>query len=250
VERAHCPAMISLFWRELPHESGDVLITGAPAHHARVRRVGVGDPVRLIDGRGRVATGAVGEMKKDALTVVVEQITTEERPQALEVLVPVADRDRMLLAAEKAVELQATSWRPVKYVRSGSVASRGEGERFRDKLRARMEAALEQSGGAWLPDIHGEADLRAALSAIDPDCRRLMLDRDGAAIADQALRGPVAIAIGPEGGFDPSELRDFDDAGWIRVSLGYSTLRFETAVIAGLATIRAAQFSPRRSSHG
>jgi 16S rRNA (uracil1498-N3)-methyltransferase len=50
---------------------------------------------------------------------------------------------------------------------------------------------------------------------------------------------PVAIACGPEGGFEPSERAAFADAGWRAASLGPNVLRFETAGIAGLTLARA-----------
>jgi len=50
----------------------------------------------------------------------------------------------------------------------------------------------------------------------------------------------VTLAIGPEGGFEPSEIAALDAAGFVPVSLGANVLRFETAAIAGVAAVRAA----------
>ena len=116
--------IVSLFWEgETIAEGARVLVSGDAARHARVRRVQPGDGVQLLDGQGRVASGEVLALAKEEMTVAVEGVVHVPRPTPLEVIVPVADRDRMLLAAEKCVELQVTAWRPVYFARSRSVST-------------------------------------------------------------------------------------------------------------------------------
>jgi 16S rRNA (uracil1498-N3)-methyltransferase len=244
---------------ERHHRSGLTLVAAGPfsvgvehpldenaAHHVQVRRAREGDAVRLVDGAGRVAEGLLTITGKRA-SVAIAAVAQVPRPPALQLLVPVADRDRMLVAAEKAVELQATAWRPVLYGRSRSVASRGEGEKFREKVAARMRSALEQSGGAWLPDLHDECALADAMHAVADAPSRLVLDAAGTPLAREGFSDAVALAVGPEGGLEDAELAMLRAAGWVAASLGHTTLRFETALIAGVAVIRAAQHSHGRS---
>lgn len=227
-----------------PFEVGAILeLDDDAAHHVHVRRARPGDPVRLVDGRGRIATGAIAAAGKRVTTVTLEGVVSAPRPQRLEMLVPVADRDRMLLAAEKMVELQATAWRPVYFSRSRSVSGRGEGDRFREKVAARMRSALEQSGGAWLPELHAELEATDAFANVADIGARYVLDAAGSPLARESLAGDAAVAVGPEGGLEDSELEAARAAGWSKVSLGSTTLRFETALIAAAAIIRAAQFS-------
>src|SRR5205085_10727821 len=87
-------------------------------------------------------------------------------PAEVHLLVPIADRDRMLWLAEKSAELGLSSWRPIRYHRSGSVSPRGEGDAFAAKVHARMLAALEQSCGAWLPFVGAETSLEDAIAAL------------------------------------------------------------------------------------
>jgi 16S rRNA (uracil1498-N3)-methyltransferase len=213
----------------------------ASARHAAVKRLAVGDPVRLSSGDGRRACGIVAELAKRHLRIDVaaESVETTTALPHVELWAPVGDRERMLLLAEKAVELGASAWRPIVYRRSRSVSPRGEGEAFRDKVRLRMIGALEQSGSAWLPALHAEASLDDALReatdvtgvVLDPGAPPLLSLRD-------ALRPPVAIALGPEGGLEPDEQSRFAAAGWRAASLGANVLRFETAGIAALAMVR------------
>ena len=203
--------------------------------------------MRLVDGRGRVAFGKIEADGggKGELTVSVDRVVDVPRPSTLEIVVPVADRDRMLLAAEKCVELQVTAWRPAYFARSRSVSPRGEGEKFREKILARMQSALEQSGSAWLPDLHEETEILEVLINVPPACQRFILDASGAPLAALILSGPVALAVGPEGGTERHEIEAAQQAGWTAASLATTVLRFETAAIAGAAVVRAAQLAPR-----
>jgi 16S rRNA (uracil1498-N3)-methyltransferase len=161
----------------------------------------------------------------------------------LDVIVPVADKDRMLWAAEKCAELQITSWRPVYFSRSRSVTPRGEGAKFSEKVKARMQSALEQSGAAWMPDLHQESEVTDALRSIPSEWKRLLLDMSGTPLPRIASNGPTSVAVGPEGGLDRTEIAAAEERGWKLASLNATTLRFETAVVAAAAVIRATQLS-------
>ena len=145
----------------------------------------------------------------------------------------------MLWLAEKAAELGCTSWRPVMWRRSRSVSPRGEGMSFQARVKARMEGALAQSEGAWLPQQFPEANVERALLATR---RRSGRARSRWRAPDRrvcsAALGPSTIAIGPEGGIERDELDALVHAGFRRASLGGTILRFETAAIAALAIAR------------
>jgi 16S rRNA (uracil1498-N3)-methyltransferase len=63
------------------------------------------------------------------------------------------------------------------------------------------------------------------------------------------MKAPVTIALGPEGGMEPSERDVFIGAAFLPVKLGDSTLRFETAGVAAVA-IAAASLALSRQSNG
>lgn len=224
---------------------GEVRLEGSAVAHARVRRLQAGDAVQLIGGAGAVGTGRIEAMDRHAMVIHVNVVEQQPRPTLIEVVVPVADRDRMLLAAEKCAELQVSVWRPVCFARSRSVNPRGEGERFREKVRARMQGALEQSGSAWMPTMVAESELPEALAAVRGHERRLVMDARGAPMSSLLRGGPVALAVGPEGGLEDEELAAFERSGWLPAALGTSILRFETAVIASVAAARVAQLPSR-----
>jgi 16S rRNA (uracil1498-N3)-methyltransferase len=236
-----------------PFASGQTVTLGEDeAHHIRVLRLEVGQQVGLLDGRGTRGRGALVRVAKRHAAVAVEEISTVEPPPSVHLVLPVADRDRMLWLAEKATELAATSWRPVTFRRSKSVSPRGEGTTFHQKVAARMAGALGQSHGAWLPAAYPDATVERAIAAT-PVGPRLVLDLSGEpigllvaeAMADAREHGagflkPITIVVGPEGGMEDEELAQFKAAGFRPVSLGRTVLRFETAAVAALAVVRAA----------
>ena len=212
-------------------------------HHVRVRRLGVGVRIAMLDGHGRRAVGTLVRLSKSSVTVDVEAVEATSPLPPVHLLVPIADRDRMLWLAEKCTEFGVTSWRPVLYRRSRSVKPRGEGVTFTGKLKARMASALEQSGGMWLPAMYPETTLERAVSAL-PDGSKFVLDVAGAPLLSQRIDAPVTIAVGPEGGLEEEELLQFERAGFVRSALGGHTLRFETAALSGLAIARSALLMP------
>lgn len=240
MERADQATVATLFADGEPLEAGGSVTLGEDvAHHLRVRRLDVGAPVGLLDGAGRRGVGTLLKLAKSQAVMSVERVEDVAALPPVHLLVPVADRERMLWLAEKAAELGATSWRPVLWKRSRSVSPRGEGAAFQAKVRQRMIQALTQSENPWTPTLFPDATPAAAAAAAPPG-PRLVLDVDGEPIAGVALSGPVSVAVGPEGGLERSELDALVAAGFRRVALAGHVLRFETAAVAALAVVRAA----------
>ena len=222
---------------------GSVLSLGDDAvRHLRVLRLAVGTVVGLRDGAGLAGRGKLVRLAKGKAHVEVLQVSLQPTLPEVHLLVPVADRERLLWLAEKAGELALTSWRPVLWRRSRSVAPRGEGPAFQAKVRARMMSALAQSQGAWLPQIFPEANLERALLAAPPG-DRVVLDGNGDAFVGNgtlALQSPLVIALGPEGGIEADEFEALAAAGFRSASMGPTILRFETAGVAALSMARTA----------
>lgn len=208
------------------------------AHHIRVLRLAIGDRVALRDGAGNTATGVLVRASKSQALVEVDEVGVVAPPAPIHVLIPVADRERMLWLAEKAAELNVVTWRPVLWHRSKSVSPRGEGQTYRAKVRARMLSAMLQSRSAWIPEIFPEAPPDRAIASVPPDGVRLALDASGTPMPAAPVTAPVTLAIGPEGGFEPAELELLHSAGFRSCTLGPSVLRFETAAIAAVAVAR------------
>jgi 16S rRNA (uracil1498-N3)-methyltransferase len=113
-------------------------------------------------------------------------------------------------------------------------------------MRANAIEAAEQCGVLRVPTVGEPLKLEAALSAWDPK-RKLIFCDEAADVASplaalQTIENmPLAVLIGPEGGFDPAEralLREKPFA--LPISLGPRIMRADTAAVAALALVNAA----------
>lgn len=208
--------------------------------HIRARRLQVGDAIRLTNGRGSIGRGRLERLTRNEAVALVDEVDELAKGRHLRLFVPIADRERMLWLAEKCAEIGISAWQPVLFRRSASVTPRGQGEAFARKLRARMIAAIEQSGSAWLPELGAELSLPDALVRADElDAERLLLERGGEPLIARRPRAADAM-IGPEGGIEDDERSLIvEQHGWLPVSMGETTLRFETAGVLAAGALRA-----------
>jgi 16S rRNA (uracil1498-N3)-methyltransferase len=103
-----------------------------------------------------------------------------------------------------------------------------------------MIGALEQSGGAWLPEISREIQLADALVRSNgADGGRFLLEHGGSPLLLQRPRA-ADVMVGPEGGIEDDERANIiEQHDWLPVSLGDTTLRFETAGVIAAGMLRA-----------
>ena len=128
----------------------EVTLGPEAAHHMNVLRLDFGARIGVVDGAGRVGGGTLVRLGRRDAVVAVDQMWTVDRPPAVHMIVPVADRDRMLWMAEKCTELGVTSWRPVEWRRSASVSPRGVGGS--PTAWPRAGSPLADPAGTWIHD--------------------------------------------------------------------------------------------------
>ncbi|HTT67749.1 MAG TPA: RsmE family RNA methyltransferase [Gemmatimonadales bacterium] len=211
---------------------GVVILDEAEAHHLAVRRVGDGALIRLVDGRGGVATARVSEENQ---VIVARVIATASigAPPVTELLLGAGDRDRFLSAVEKATELGATRIVPVVSERAAGVATRFQAAHV-ERATARAREAVKQCGVSWAPAIGAPVALGEALRPHPAGVVRLVADLEGGPMPGLREGDAVQWLIGPEGGFSDAELMLVRSAGFRPVALGRATLRFDTAAAAAL----------------
>ncbi len=209
-------------------------IQGAEAHHMlNVMRLTGGASVELFDGRGNVAVGMVEKTTRRSLTVRTGPVSAVDRESPLNLAVGVAlprgDRARFLV--EKLTELGVSQLIPLVTVRS-TVKS---GVAAVDKLRRYVIEASKQCGRNQLMQVSAPArigDLARCDAVFEtrivlhPGCHTIL------AADEVRTTRAVAVCIGPEGGWDDSELDWLTAAGWQPRNLGGRILRTETAAIA------------------
>ncbi len=105
-----------------------------------------------------------------------------------------------------------------------------------ERWRRIVLEASQQARRAFLPVVHEPARFRDAL-AMEAPHRYVLDEKPGTPRLNRSVSEsePVAILIGPEGGWTDEERNGFTVAGWTPISLGPLILRAETAAIAALA---------------
>jgi 16S rRNA (uracil1498-N3)-methyltransferase len=199
-----------------------------------------GDPVLLFNGRHGEWRGRIDLLGKGRMGATVERQTRLQRGGAdLWLLIAPLKRGPMDLVVEKATELGASAIWPV------STRRTVVGRLNADRARQIMIGAAEQCGRLDVPRLVPSASLDAALGEW-PAGRRLMLcdeSREGppvaealGALGDADRRAPWAVLVGPEGGFERSELDALKKLAFVTpVALGQQVLRAETAAVAAVA---------------
>jgi 16S rRNA (uracil1498-N3)-methyltransferase len=179
------------------------------------------------EGRGR------------AVLLPEHQLRTAEAEPDLWLLFAPIKRVRLDWLVEKATELGAAALLPV-------LTARTQPERVnRERLRAQAIAAAEQSERLSVPEIHMPERLDRVLAGWSAERRLVVCDESGAgtpiAAALAELReAPIALLVGPEGGFSETELDALGKLPIVsRVGLGPRVLRAETAALAAMAVFQA-----------
>jgi 16S rRNA (uracil1498-N3)-methyltransferase len=114
-----------------------------------------------------------------------------------------------------------------------------------ERMRAHTIEAAEQCGILRLPEIRAPGDIERVIAEWDASRPLLFCDEGGpehcpfTALA-MIEPGPVAVLVGPEGGFDPAERELLSSQPFVtRISLGPRVLRADTAAVAALALVNA-----------
>lgn len=225
-----------------PDVVGQLLsLPDAVGHHAvRVLRLEVGQSLTLFDGRGGECTATLEHIDKRGAAVRVEHFDPVERESTLSVTLvqAVIANDMMDYAVRKATELGVAALQPVLTTRSAPLRSDERAERRLLHWQQVAIAACEQCGRNRVPPVAAAIPLAAWLAG----WRGLGLTlAPGAAQSLSAIErptGPLALLVGPEGGFTAPEIALAQRAGWPAVGMGPRMLRAETAGVAALAAMQ------------
>jgi 16S rRNA (uracil1498-N3)-methyltransferase len=213
---------------------GTLRIEGPSAHYLiSVMRTKPGDPVKLFDDVTGEWLGVANTINRRDITLdVTDHLRDREPVPDLWLCAAPLKKGRIDWMAEKACELGVARLVPV-------VTRRSVVERPKiDRLRTHMIEAAEQCDRTALPELVEAVKLDALLRDWPEDRALFFADETGGVPAAEAMaahRGPAAILIGPEGGFDDAErdaIRALPQA--VGIGLGPRILRAETAAAAAV----------------
>jgi RsmE family RNA methyltransferase len=215
------------------------VLTGRRARHAReVLRVATGRELRVGLVRGPRGVGRVIAVGEEVVLECAWE-TASPAPPWLDVVLAVP-RPKVLARALEA--LASFGVRRVDLVNAWRVDKSFFGSRRLDDAAVREALVLgcEQGGLTWLPEVEVhpllvpflEETLAARLAA-EPERKRLIAHPAAPGMEHAPLGdAPVALAVGPEGGWIAPELASFARLGFTPVALGPSVLRVEPALAA------------------
>ncbi len=206
-----------------------------------VLRLAAGDTLLVFNGRdGEWRATLQREGRRSAGLSMVEATRAQDRLPDLHYLFAPLKHARLDYMVQKAVELGAARLQPV--LTRHTQTSRVNLER----MRANVVEAAEQCGILSLAEVMPPQPVADAVAALSPERVLVFCDEEAplrdpvAALSAIAGAGPLAVLIGPEGGFaedERAQLLGRDNV--VRLSLGPRILRADTAAVAALTLVQA-----------
>ncbi len=207
-----------------------------------VLRLGSGDPVLIFNGQdGEWLASLHPEGRKSVSLTITEQTRPQHPPCDLHYLFAPLKHARLDYMVQKAVELGVSRLQPV-------VTRHTQAARVNlDRMRANAIEAAEQCGILTIADVMEAMPLAKALDDLANGRGLIFCDEDAevrnpiAALSEIKKGTPLAVLIGPEGGFAEDErallLRQ---PNVVRLALGPRILRADTAAVAALTIVQTA----------
>jgi len=209
-------------------------------HLAKVLRA---EPGQIFDvvANGFLHRSEVLSVSESEVVFTLHEELETDAALPIHLLMAVFKFDHMEWGIEKATELGVSRITPVIARRTEKHLAQASAKRV-ERWRRIVREAAQQSRRSDVPVVDEPITLKAALEGVDAGMKLLLAETEQenslrAALADGPQR--VALAIGPEGGWAPEEIKLFEIAGWKSVTLGPRILRAETAAIASLAVCAA-----------
>lgn len=225
-------------------KDGRYFITGDDFNHIKnVLRMTVGEQF-LVSCEGVSDLCCLEDIQSDT---VVAKITTENYqntnlPINIHLFQGLPKSDKLELIIQKAVELGVASVTPVAMKRSIVKIDDKKKKSKRERWQKVAESAAKQSKRTAIPQVQDVVTYKEMISAAkDLDLLLVPYEcAEGMAATKTALREiksgmNVGVVIGPEGGFEQTEIDLAREAGGKIISLGSRILRTETAAITTIA---------------
>ena len=208
-----------------------------------VLRLCAGDSVIIFNGQDGEWRAVVADTGRKAASLdIADMLRAQEAGPDVDYVFAPLKHARLDYMVQKAVEMGASRLRP-------ALTRRTQAHRVNlERMRANVIEAAEQCGVLAIAQIEEPQPLEKLLAEWPQDRLLVFCDEDAlvadpvAALRERAQPGtPVAVLIGPEGGFDPAEramLMGMKQT--LAISLGPRILRADTAAVAALALVNTA----------
>jgi 16S rRNA (uracil1498-N3)-methyltransferase len=199
----------------------------------RVVRVRPGEAVRLLDGLGGERLAVVTAVDREGVRFEVRQSRCVERAEPAlvlgQALLPANRFDDLV---QQATELGVDVVQPLLSARTNVRLEPADVPDKLERWQRKAREAVRQCGRALEPEIRPPLTLSEWLGTGDATTSWVLFDRGGSPeLPPLSPIGDVRLVIGPEGGWDASEVATLRARGGHVVELGPHILRAETAAL-------------------
>ena len=175
---------------------------------------------------------------------VLESMEQRELPVNITLLQGIPKSDKLEMIIQKAVELGVSEIIPVKTKRVVvKIDEKKVGTKV-NRWNAIAESAAKQSKRSIIPKVHEPMSIDNALEIVKDFGVKLIpyenadgIDKTRKILDNMDKTKNIAVFIGPEGGFEESEVEMIKNSGFEVITLGKRILRTETAGLALLSNI-------------
>lgn len=218
----------------------NIKITGEDVSHiSKVLRMSKGDSIIVCDGSGNDYDAQITSISKTEVTaeIIRKYQCTAEPELKITLFQALPKQGKMEYIIQKNVELGITEFVPV-YTKRCIAKPTNKTERWQ-KI---AESAAKQSGRGIIPKVFPTVSFEQAIDLMSKSDLAIMPYECEEKVHLKSLltsknAKSISIFIGPEGGFDISEIKYATDNGIKTVTLGKRILRTETASLAVLPII-------------
>lgn len=232
-----------------------ISISGDDYNHIRnVLRMKVGETVLLSDGSDREYEAIIVEFVNDgsgdaAVSLKITDVHGQSRelPAKITLFQGYPKGDKMEQIIQKAVELGAFEIVPVMMNRCVVKLDEKKASKKVERLNTIALSAAKQSKRGIVPEVRAVMTMKEALSyakefdyvIIPYECAE-GIEFSRTIISEAVKEERIGVFIGPEGGFDVSEIDMLSEIGGKVITLGNRILRTETA---GMTVLSLLMFS-------
>lgn len=175
---------------------------------------------------------------------VLESMEQRELPVNITLLQGIPKSDKLEMIIQKAVELGVSEIIPVKTKRVVVKIDEKKVDTKVNRWNAIAESAAKQSKRSIIPKVYEPVSIDNALEIVKDFGVKLIpyenadgIDKTRKILDNMDKTKNIAVFIGPEGGFEESEVERIKNSGFEVITLGKRILRTETAGLALLSNI-------------
>lgn len=222
MRRFLCPA--------IPPAGGTAYMDASSSHHLlRVTGIAPGEAVEIFDGAGQAAIAVLDRVEGGrAVLQVREWLAAPDAPSSVWLLPALLRPAAMETVIRMSTELGVLRVTPIL---SDRVVAKGDKSARWQRI---AQAAAAQCGRADLPQIDLPCTLAAGLDAVGESWTAVFCVPGASGLVPD---GPAALFTGPEGGWSEAELALVQSSGADLLGLGATTLRADTAAVAGVVRV-------------